>query len=243
MQLEADAVFGVQPKPKEADPIPPAPVIKDRYTVQITANPTSVNKDAKITPHVTTLELSCGADTSRLVNLNYPIRKKMSWEPENCDAVSVQIEIGSLILVKKYEGKLAFAHFAKDFQSGSHRYTPADFPTRKKQVSRLRIKTIKVGFKVRGGQALVDILDQQAAREKALAALEEKRKVQAADSNGGIKELLATWERKQKMSALENEAVKKAWKEKQEERARKIKERWEQNLPDVPVDISTCWDK
>ncbi len=243
MQLEADAVFGVQPKPKKEDPVPPPPVIKDRYMVQITANPTSVNKDAKITPHVTTLELSCGADSSRLVNLNYPIRKKMSWEPENCDAVSVQIEIGSLILVKKYEGKLALAHFARDFQSGSHRYTPADFPAQKKQVSRLRIKTIKVAFQVKGGRALLDILDQQEARKKALAALEEKRKVQAADSSGGIKELLATWERKQKMSALENEAMKKAWKEKQEARARQIKERWEQNLPDVPVDITTCWDK
>ncbi len=242
MQLEADAVFGAQPKPKE-NPVPPPPEIKPRYTLEVTANPTSVNKEAKITPHVTTLEFVCGADSTRLVNLNYPIRKKMSWEPENCEAVTVQIEIGSLILVKKYEGKLAAADFAKDFENGSHRYIPGDFPSQKKQISRLRIKAIKVIFKLKGGRALVDVIDQQKKREKILAELEEKRKTQIADGSQGIKELLATWERKQKMSALENEAIKKAWKAKQEERARKIKQRWEQNLPDVPVDITSCWDK
>lgn len=242
MQLEADAVFGAQPKKKETR-IPPLPTIRSRYAVQVTANPTSVNKTARITPHVTTLELTCGAETSRLVNLNYPIRKKLFWEPENCDSVSLHIEIGSTILKKKYEGKLAFAHFAKEFQGGSHIFTPNDFPDQKKQLARLRIKTIKLNFKLKGGKALTVIIDQQEERKRVLAELEEKRKVQSADGSQGIKELLATWERKQKMTALENEAVKKAWKERQEANARRIKQSWEQRLPDVPIDITTCWDK
>ncbi|AGF79243.1 hypothetical protein UWK_02707 [Desulfocapsa sulfexigens DSM 10523] len=242
MQLEADAVFGAQPEKKKEPEIPPLPTINANYDILVTANPTSVNKEARITPHVTTLESVCGAETTRLVNLNYPIRKKMSWQPENCESVSLQIEIGSLILKKKYEGKLAFAHFAKDFQNGSHLFSVNDFPDQKKQLVRLRITTIKVNFQLKGGQPLISIIDQQEKREKFLAELEEKRKMQAADSSKGIKELLATWERKQKMTALENEALKKSWKARQQAEAQKIKQNWEQKLPDVPTDITNCWD-
>lgn len=243
MQLEADAVFGAQPEQKEETEIPPLPTINANYDILVTANPTSVNKEARITPHVTTLEIVCGAETTRLVNLNYPIQKKMSWRPEKCESVSLQIEIGSLIVKKKYEGKLAFAYFARDFQDGSHIFSPNDFPDQKKQLARLRITTVKVNFQLKGGQALVSIIDQQEKREKILAELEEKRKMQAADSSKGIKELLATWERRQKMSALENEALKKSWKARQEAEARRIKQNWEQKLPEVPTDITNCWDK
>ncbi len=243
MQLEADEAFAAKPQPKKESPIPPAPTIRDNYQVQITANPTSVNKEASITPHVTTLETICGAETTQLVNLNYPIRKKMSWQPEKCDTVSLQIEIGSLLLKKEYKGKLGFAYFAKDFQSGSHLFAPRDFPEQKKQLGRLRIKNIKVHFQIKGGKALTDILDQQDKRAKALAKVEEQRKINMANSNQGIKELLANWDRKQKRTALENQAVKKAWQARQEAKARQIKESWEEKLPDVPHDITSCWDK
>jgi len=243
MQLEADDVFAPKAPPKKETPIPPAPTIKANYAVQVTANPTSVNKEASITPHVTTLELVCGSETTSLINLNYPIRKKMSWQPADCEAVAVQIEIGSLILKKKYEGKLAFAYFAKDFENGSHIFTPKDFPDHKKQMVRLRIKTIKVNFKLKGGQALTNIIDQQEKRAQVIAGLEEERKEQAVSSSQGIKELLATWDRKQKTTALENEAVKKAWKARQQEKAQRIKQSWEKKLPDVPHEITSCWDK
>ena len=243
MQLEADEVFAPKVQPKKEVKIPPEPVIRESYAVQVTANPTSVNKGASITPHVTTLELVCGAETTSLVNLNYPIRKKMSWRPKQCEEVTLQIEIGSLILKKKYEGELAFAHFAKDFENGTHFFTPKDFEDKKKQMVRLRIKKIKVNFNIKGGKALTAIIDQQAARAKVLADLEAERKAQAVSSSQGIKELLATWDRKQKMTALENEAVKKAWKARQEAKAKQIKASWEQKLPDVPHEITSCWDK
>lgn len=242
MQLEADAIFGVQPQKKE-EPIPPEPEIMQSYTVAVTANPTSVNREAKVTPHATTLELVCGAETYRLVNLNYPIRKKFVWQPDKCENATLQIEIGSLILKKKYEGKLSFAQFAKEFESGSHVFSIRDFPDQQKQLARMRVKTIKINFNLKGGGTLVAIIDQLEKRKQALAELEKKQKEQAARGDQGIKELLATWERKQKMTALENEAIKKAWKAKQEAQALAVKQAWEAKLPDVPHDITTCWDR
>ena len=242
LQLEADDVFGAKPEPKKEIPIPPEPTIKANYGVQITANPTSANKDASIMPHVTTLELVCGDKTTNLVNLNYPIRKKMSWEPENCEEVNLRIEIGSLVLKKNYAGKLALAYFAKDFKDGSYVFSPKDFPEQQKPLLRMRIKNIKVNFQIKGGRPLIDIIDQQERRAKVLAEVEEKRKADATSSGQAIKELLATWDRKQKMTALENEAVKKAWKAKQQQKVKQLKESWEQKLPDVPHDITSCWD-
>ena len=144
--------------------IPLPPTIKSSYTVKVTANPTSVNRDAKITPHTTTLELICGSKTTRLVNHNYPKMKNFVWKPENCQGVNLHINIGSLILTKKYEGKLSFAHFAKDFQKGSHHFSAKDFPEKKNHMTRMRIKNIKVNYQLKGGQALVDLLDQAKKR-------------------------------------------------------------------------------
>jgi hypothetical protein len=36
--------------------------------------------------------------------------------------------------------------------------------------------------------------------------------------------------------------LKKAWKAKQLARAAEIKRKWEEQLPDVPIDITICWD-
>lgn len=107
----------------------------------------------------------------------------------------------------------------------------------------MQIKYIKISFRLQGAQPLLTLLDQIEKREKALAAQEEKQKArQAAGSGQEIKEALAAWERKQKMRALENEAMKQAWKARQEAKARRLKKAWEDKLPDIPLDITTCWD-
>ncbi|WP_339137017.1 MAG: type VI secretion protein IcmF/TssM N-terminal domain-containing protein [Candidatus Electrothrix sp. GW3-4] len=245
LHLEADTVFSPPPAQQEQrDLIPSPPTLLPSYTVTVNANPTSVNPEAKIRPHATTLELICGAKTTRLVNLNYPRREEFVWEPNHCEALTLQVEAGSLVLKKKYEGQLAFAHFADDFRTGSHLFSvAADFPDLKKQLGRMQIKYIKISFRLQGAQPLLTLLDQIEKREKALAAQEEKQKArQAAGSGQEIKEALAAWERKQKMRALENEAMKQAWKARQEAKARRLKKAWEDKLPDIPLDITTCWD-
>lgn len=162
-QPGANAISNTRAR-KEKNFIPLPPTIKSSYSVQVTANPTSVNREAKILPHATTLELICESGTTRLINYNYPKQKKFFWEPEYCQQVNLHIDIGRLVLTKKYEDKLSFAQFAKEFQNGYHHFTPKDFPEKKSQMARMQLKNIKVQFQIEEGQALVDLLDQAKKR-------------------------------------------------------------------------------
>lgn len=228
-------------KPKQQqNNIPPEPKLRDRYEVILKAIPTSVNKGAKMTPHAVSLNLTCGAEIERLVNLQYPVRQKFAWKPKECQSLALKIEIGSLMLEKKYEGKYFFAKFINDYRSGAVTYTPIDFPEKQKQLKRLNVRTITVKFiATKGGRPLVAIMQQLEARDKALA---ESGQLKEEGDDQNMAEILMSLENKRKAEELENAALKKAWKEKQLARAAQIKRKWEEQLPDVPRDITTCWD-
>ncbi len=224
---------------KKESTIPPEPELQESYSVLLESSPTSTNKDAKMVPHAVSLELTCGADVERLVNLQYPVRKKFVWKPEECAGLSLKIEVGSLVLEKRYEGKYCFARFVSDYKEGAVVYTPSDFPDKDKQLKRLNIRTITVKFGVKkGGAPLIGIIEQLEARNKALG-------IENQENNGeeqNMAEVMMAIENKRKAEALENEALKKAWKAKQLARAAEIKKQWEEQLPDVPRDITVCWD-
>ncbi len=232
--------------PAEAAPagtVVPEPVqLKESYRVLVAARPTSVNRGATIMPHAVNLEMACGDRSTTLINLNYPVQKTFDWRPESCDEVRIQIEVGSLLLQKKYEGKLAFPMFVKDFQAGSHLFTPADFPDQAKALKRMKIKTITVNYRLKGIRPILEIVARENERIKAMERAEAERKRQAG-SGSDITKLLAAWERRQKEEALQNEAMKRAWKARQEKLAEQKKKAWEARLPDVPRDITTCWDQ
>jgi len=225
---------------KKKSDIPPEPKLKGKYSVLLMANPTSVNKGARMIPHAVSLELTCGSEITRLVNLQYPVRQNFIWKPKDCQAVSLNIEIGSLLLEKKYEGQYSFARFIKDYQSGAVTYTPNDFPAKQKQLKRLNVRTLTVKFKVsKGGKPLIAVMDQLDARNKVL----EKKGLFSEKGDGqNMAEILMSLENKRKAEELENLALKKAWKAKQMARAAQIKRKWEEQLPDVPRDITVCWD-
>jgi len=225
---------------KKKSDIPPEPKLKDKYNVLLKANPTSVNKGAKMIPHAVSLELTCGAEVTRLVNLQYPVRQNFTWKPKACQTLSLKIEIGSLMLEKKYEDQYSFARFVKDYQSGAVTYTPNDFPNKQKQIKRLNVRTLTVKFKVsKGAGPLIAVMDQLEARNKALG---ESGLLAGKDGEQNVAEILMSLESKRKAEELENAALKKAWKAKQMARAAQIKRKWEEQLPDVPRDITICWD-
>ncbi len=232
----------VQPQSasQEENPIPPKPELQSSYTVVLEASPTSTNKGARVVPHAVSLELTCGADIERLVNLQYPVRKKLVWKPKTCERLSLKIEVGSLVLEKKYEDEYSFARFVNEYKDGSVVYTPLDFSANKgKQLKRLNIRTITVRFKAgKGGEPLVRLMEQLEAHNKALGLKEQKNK--GREQN--MAEAMMALENRRKAEALENEAMKKAWKAKQLARAAEIKKQWEEQLPDVPRDITVCWE-
>ena len=124
--------------------------VKANYVLTFKGLPTSANKDARIQPHATRLELECVGKTQRLVNRNYPIRKTFNWAPQTCGDVLFAIEIGNLVLTKKYKGFRPFAKFLKDFSKGRRTFYPDDFPDQAAALKRLGIKHIVVQYEISG---------------------------------------------------------------------------------------------
>ncbi|MBL0699758.1 MAG: hypothetical protein JJV92_02610, partial [Desulfosarcina sp.] len=131
---------------------------KKNYSVSIKGLPTDVNIDAQIKPHATRLEIQCADNTFNLINLHYPIRKTLNWAPDNCGEVVFKIEVGNLVLTKRYTGYYAFPKFLKNFPKGMHVFYPGDFPEQKIKLKRLRIKYIKVKYKFKGDRPVVNLL-------------------------------------------------------------------------------------
>ncbi len=122
--------------------------VKASYNVTLEGLPTDANPEARIQPHATRLELQCADQTQTLINRNYPIRKTFNWSPQNCGDVLFQIEVGSLVLTRRYTGALAFARFLQDFSTGGHKFSPNDFPDMAGALKRLGIQYINVKYEL-----------------------------------------------------------------------------------------------
>jgi type VI secretion system protein ImpL len=128
------------------------------YSVSIKAYPTDANKDAAIKPHATTLELQCGDEKNRLLNLHYPVKKTFKWSPQNCGDVIFKIEIGNLNLTKVYAGYQGFANFLEDFKTGQRTFRPNDFPDQAAALKRMGITYITPRYQFNGHQKVIESL-------------------------------------------------------------------------------------
>lgn len=132
--------------------------IKESYSVSVKAYPTDVNKDAKIKPHATILELECASKKLRLVNQQYPVGKIFNWSMQNCGDVLFQIKVGNLILTKKYTGYQAFPKFLNDFKQGKRIFFTSEFSDKSLALERMGIKYITVKYKFKGHKPVLRLL-------------------------------------------------------------------------------------
>lgn len=129
----------------------PAPALaRQNYTVMVRGLPTASNPEAKTKPHSTKLELQCAGQTQSLVNYHYPVSKTFQWSMETCGDVLFQIEIGNLVLTKKYTGNQAFPDFLQEFKEGHRTFLPSEFPNEKATLEGMGIKQIKVNYQFGG---------------------------------------------------------------------------------------------
>jgi type VI secretion system protein ImpL len=125
-------------------------VIKQSYTITIRGLPTDANPETRVKPHSTKLELQCASGNTILVNYNYPVSKTFQWSYETCGDVIFQIEVGNIVLIKRYSGNQAFRNFLQDFPGGHRSFTPSDFPGEKAALEGLGIKFINVNYQFGG---------------------------------------------------------------------------------------------
>jgi type VI secretion system protein ImpL len=127
-----------------------AAAAKPNYKVVISGLPTDANPDALKKPHRTRLEVQCGGAVLTIINENYPVRGTFNWSPESCRDTLFQIEVGDLVLTKKYSGNMSFAEFLQDFRGGERTFYPREFPAEKADLEALGIKSIRVNYQFSG---------------------------------------------------------------------------------------------
>jgi type VI secretion system protein ImpL len=128
------------------------------YRVKIRTYPTDTNRDAKIRPHATLLELQCGDRITRLENLNYPVTKTFVWSPADCGDVVFQIFVSNLVLTKTYTGYTAFAQFLEDFKTGQRSFDPSAFPDEEAALRRMGISYIRAKYQFQGQRPVLQVL-------------------------------------------------------------------------------------
>lgn len=248
------------PEPAPPEPAPPEPEppleLEDKYEVSIKGLPTDVNAGARIEPHTTTLTLRCGDQWTRLVNMNFPVKKTFVWVPGACTDVVLKIEIGSRVLTKKYSGQLAFPEFFKAFTGGKRTFPLDAFAGNTDVLKHQGVKYIKVNFQFDGHQPVVAIITDKEKRDKkrkealriaaaaknASQARDARQKTERSRKHTNIQDILAQWEAKQALKELKDHRAKERLKKQKKLLARKLKQNWEARIPDVPRNIVTCWD-
>ena len=128
------------------------------YKVIVRAEPTGVNKEAKINPRETVLELECATGSTRLVNLNYPVSESFAYSPQGCNDVVITINMGNLVLTKSYSGYLAFPRFIREFENSDRKLSVEEFPESESALRRMGVEYITMAFEFKNHEPVLDFL-------------------------------------------------------------------------------------
>jgi type VI secretion system protein ImpL len=128
---------------------------QSNYAVGIQGLPTDANHEAKVKPQATRLELQCGASSQARANLNYPVGKTFNWSPDTCGDVTLQIEVGDLVLTKRYAGPQGFPEFLESFAGGTRTFSSHDFPGERAPLQKMGIRQIRVNYQFTGSGPVI----------------------------------------------------------------------------------------
>jgi len=133
------------------------------YNVGIETLPTEANPGG-VQPHATHLELICSSQSVQLDNYNFPNQGTFTWAPRMCNDTILQIEVGDIVLTKRYSGALGFPKFVRDFSGGQKVFKRKDFPKKSKALKNQGVKYIKVNYRLSGVKGVLGHLRQGAGR-------------------------------------------------------------------------------
>lgn len=118
--------------------------------LSLAASPIGVNGGAKARPYAAVLTIQCAQEPIELSNVNMEAKDTFEWKPDQCGEVTLEIEIESLTLTKRYPGPLGLAMFLEEFQDGAKVFTPADFPAAMEQLDKLGVREITLRYDMQG---------------------------------------------------------------------------------------------
>jgi type VI secretion system protein ImpL len=123
----------------------------------ITSRPIGVNTSAKVKPYAAILSIQCANEEIVLNNFNVQANDTVTWSPDLCGDVSLQIKIESLSLTRRYPGALGLARFIEEFQDGERIFTPEDFPAMREKLEGQDVRSINVRYDFVGQEALLKL--------------------------------------------------------------------------------------
>jgi type VI secretion system protein ImpL len=123
----------------------------------ITSRPIGVNTSANVKPYAAILSIQCANEEIVLNNFNVQANDTVTWSPDLCGDVSLQIKIESLSLTRRYPGALGLARFIEEFQDGERIFTPEDFPALREKLEGQDVRSINVRYDFVGQEALLKL--------------------------------------------------------------------------------------
>lgn len=136
--------------------------------VSVSALPSDVQPETAPRVVSTTLSMECASGTTRLDNFNLPQQRSLEWSAQNCSGVRLRIVLGDLVLERRYPGPLGLPDFLAEFRSGSHAFTPEDFPVQAAALRRLGVRRIVLHYGFDGADAALRAAGQlRQARQRA----------------------------------------------------------------------------
>ena len=129
------------------------------FDLDITAMPTSVNKNALLFVSQTELTLACDGTSQSLINNNYMVEERFVWEP-SCGPTSLRFTVGNKVVEKLYAGRDGLRSFLADFSDGEHSYDIEEFPNLFYLLKQFEIRRIRVKLDIEGGNRLLAALSQ-----------------------------------------------------------------------------------
>ncbi len=131
---------------------------RDIYIVNVSALPTNADKNASLQPFATHLRMRCGGEYQELANYNYPSSISMSWRPQECDQVIIEIDVGDRQLKWDYDGAFSFMEFLQDFSAHERRFSASDFPEHADWLHTKKIRKISVRFRLSGIEPILRLV-------------------------------------------------------------------------------------
>jgi len=123
----------------------------------ITSRPIGVNASATVKPYAAILSIQCANEEIVLNNFNVQANDTVTWSPDLCGDVALQIKIENLSLIRRYPGALGLARFIEEFQDGERIFTPEDFPALQEKLEAQDVRSINVRYDFVGQQALLKL--------------------------------------------------------------------------------------
>ena len=148
-----------------------------QWSLQLTAQPTGINREALAQPYQTLLTAQCKNGLLQLNNFNFPMTEDWQWSRSSCSDIQLQIKVGQLTLLKKFQGADGMLQFLRDFRDGSQIYTQADFPQQRSQLQALKISEIKTYFEISNSEALIQAYEAVNALQTELLQMTKELRV------------------------------------------------------------------